>query len=364
MHAPATWFSGRAARKEGQFMTAAGLPVAEDPLPAQAWPAEASPPAGRQAASEDQARQQAAACALIARAAEIVRALFAEARRGGDIDAGPARRVVDEVAACLAEDPFTLLSLVRLKSPQDYTVLHSVAVCALMVALARQLKLPETLVCEAGLGGLMHDIGKAFVPQATLDKQGELSQDELLAVRTHPERGLALLRRSGDISVDALDICLHHHERMDGSGYPHRLRHGEISLLAKMGAVCDVYDAVTSERPYKAGWDPGEALRVMAQWTGQFDATVFQALVQALGVYPVGSLVRLRSGRLAVVVAQNARALLAPRVRAFYCTRINERLAPQTVDLARPGCQDRIVGCESPRTWPFGKLDGLWLLQG
>lgn len=346
-------------------MTADGLAgVDDDLLEGKAGAAEGLPLASHSAVDLAAGQSQARACALIARASEIVRALFAEARRGGDIGAGPARRVVDEVADCLSEDPFTLLSLVRLKSPQDYTVLHSVAVCALMVALARQLKLPEGLVREAGLGGLLHDIGKAFVPQATLDKQGELGQDELLAVRTHPERGLALLRRSGDISADALDICLHHHERMDGSGYPHRLRHGEISLLAKMGAACDVYDAVTSERPYKAGWDPGEALRVMAQWTGQFDATVFQALVQALGVYPVGSLVRLRSGRLAVVVAQNAKALLAPRVKAFYCTRINERLAPQTVDLARPGCQDRIVGCESPRTWPFGKLDGLWLLQG
>ena len=364
MHACGAWFGSKAVRKDGHVMTADGLPGADVPQRVEEGSSDASPLAVRQAADLAAGEAQVRACALIARAAEIVRALFAEARRGGDIGAGPARRVVDEVAACLAEDPFTLLSLVRLKSPQDYTVLHSVAVCALMVALARQLKLPESLVREAGLGGLLHDIGKAFVSQATLDKQGELGHEELLAVRTHPERGLALLRRSGDMSVDALDVCLHHHERMDGSGYPHRLRHGEISLLAKMGAVCDVYDAVTSERPYKASWDPGEALRVMAQWTGQFDATVFQALVQALGVYPVGSLVRLRSGRLAVVVAQNAKALLAPRVKAFYDTRTHERLDPLTVDLARPGCQDRIVGCESPRTWPFGKLDGLWLLQG
>lgn len=363
MQTSAAWPGSRASGKDGHGMKAGGSSRVDGSLRAQDGPSEASfPERDRSAGDLAAAKAQARARELIAQAAETMRSQFDQARRGNSIDLAAARRVVDEMATSLSADPHTLTNLVRLKSPQDYTVLHSVAVCVLMVGLARQLQLPEGLVREAALGGLLHDIGKAFVPQATLDRQGELGEDELLNIRTHPELGQALLRRSGDISADALDICLHHHERMDGSGYPHRLRHGEISLLAKMGAVCDVYDAITSERPYKAGWDPGEALRVMAQWTGRFDDAVFQALVQTLGVYPVGSLVRLRSGRLAMVVAQNAKAPTAPRVKAFYCTRANEHLAPQTVDLARPGCQDRIVGCESPRTRPFGPLDELWLL--
>jgi hypothetical protein len=145
---------------------------------------------------------------------------------------------------------------------------------------------------------------------------------------------------------------------VDGTGYPHRLAGDAISRIAKMGAICDVYDAITSNRPYKGGWDPAESIARMASWKGHFDPDLFKAFVKSLGIYPVGSLVRLASGRLAVVVEQNPGALTAPLVKVFFSARSNMPVPVQRVDLASG--VDRIVGRESPARWGFKHLDGLW----
>jgi hypothetical protein len=126
-----------------------------------------------------------------------------------------------------------------------------------------------------------------------------------------------------------------------------------------MGAVCDVYDAITSNSPYKAGWDPAESIAMMASWKGQFDPAVFQAFVRSLGIYPTGSLVRLASGKLAVVVEQNPAALVSPVVKAFFSTKSNMGVPPVLLDLARAA--DRIVGREDPAQWGFKQLDELWV---
>jgi len=179
-------------------------------------------------------------------------------------------------------------------------------------------------------------------------------------MRTHPARGHAMLVEGGTASAAVLDVCLHHHEKVDGSGYPQRLKGEQISLIAKMGAVCDVYDAITSERPYKSAWDPGEALRKMAQWKGHFDTAVFQAFVKTVGIYPVGSLVRLQSGKLAVVAEQSTHSLLKPKVKVFFSTKSNMRILPELVDLGGPWCQDKVISCEDPEKWPFNDLEQLW----
>jgi HD-GYP domain-containing protein (c-di-GMP phosphodiesterase class II) len=164
------------------------------------------------------------------------------------------------------------------------------------------------------------------------------------------------------VSDIALDVCLHHHEKMDGSGYPHRLAAEDIGLFARMGAVCDVYDAITSNRPYKRGWDPAESLRKMTEWCkGHFDEAIFHAFVRSLGIYPVGSLVRLQSERIAVVIEQSRSSLLAPVVLAFYSTQHSERFEPVRVDLSDATHGDGIASREDPDTWNFADLDSLWM---
>jgi HD-GYP domain-containing protein (c-di-GMP phosphodiesterase class II) len=162
------------------------------------------------------------------------------------------------------------------------------------------------------------------------------------------------------VSDAVLDVCLHHHEKTDGSGYPHRLAGEQISRLARMGAICDVYDAITSDRPYKNAWDASGSLARMAQWQGHFDTQLLHAFVRTVGIYPVGSLVRVQSGRLGVVVEHNAQQLTAPRVKLFYSIRARAAIVPVELDLSNPQCNDRIAGREDPAAWGFSNLDHLW----
>ena len=296
-----------------------------------------------------------------ARSKEAVISMFREARMGKAIDAERALGLVEEMHASILRNPRALISIARLKRADDYTYMHSVAVCALMIALAKQLKLDLPQTREAGLAGLLHDIGKMAIPIDVLNKPGKLSEAEFALIKTHPEEGGKLLREAKNISAVVLDVCLHHHERLDATGYPQRLLGDEISLFARMCAVCDVYDAITSARPYKQGWEPAEAVRKMAEWThSHIHKNVFHAFVKAVGIYPVGTLVRLQSDRLGIVVDQSGASLLTPKVKVFFSIKSQLRRSPEIVDLASPGCSESIVAHENPENWGLSGLEQLW----
>ncbi|WP_425974099.1 HD-GYP domain-containing protein [Tepidimonas sp. HKU78] len=297
---------------------------------------------------------------LLHSARDAVASMFRDARMGRAIDRQVMQAVAADIADSVTRNGGALISLARLKTADDYTYLHSVAVCALMVALARQLGLPDEQARAAGFAGLLHDVGKIDIPLEILNKPGKLTDDEFAIVREHPRRGWQRLRDAGITDDVALDVCLHHHERMDGKGYPDGLAGEAITLVARMGAVCDVYDAITSNRPYKAGWDPAESLKRMASWQGHFDTRVFQAFVRSLGIYPTGSLVLLSNGRLAVVTEQSPDSLLKPVVKTVLSTRSGERVVPERIDLSAPGCRITIVQREDPAQWKIPDLDEIW----
>jgi HD-GYP domain-containing protein (c-di-GMP phosphodiesterase class II) len=301
------------------------------------------------------------AAKTLGKAKHAVESMFQEVRMGRAIDAAAAGELVEEISASVMRNPGALISLARLKTADDYTYLHSVAVCALMVALARQLNLDDNEIRGAGMSGLLHDLGKAVMPVAVLNKPGKLTDEEFAIMKKHPEEGHRLLVEGGCAMAVVLDVCLHHHEKVDGSGYPQGLKNDQISLFAKMGAVCDIYDAITSNRPYKAGWDPAESIRQMTEWSkGHFDKRVFHAFVKSIGIYPIGSFVRMRSGRLGVVIDQTAKSLLTPKVKVFFSTSSNLRIPPQILDLSSPDTPDKIVAVEEPAKWNFNELNALW----
>ncbi len=307
------------------------------------------------------AEEAARAAKVCAKAKQAVSSMFNEARMGTALDAADAMPLVEEITNSIQRNPGAIISLARLKTKDDYTYMHSVAVCALMVSLARHLGLSDQQTHQAGMAGLLHDIGKMMIPTEILNKPGKLTDAEFAAVKSHPAEGYKLLLEGRGVDDVAMEVCLHHHEKIDGSGYPDQLSGDEISLFAKMGAVCDVYDAITSNRPYKNGWDPAESLRKMAEWSkGHFDPVIFQTFVKSVGIYPIGSLVRLKSGNIGVVVDQTGTSLLTPKVKIFFSTKSNCRITPEVMDLSSKAISDRIVSREDPDQWNFPDLNQLW----
>ncbi len=291
---------------------------------------------------------------------QAVTTMFHDVRLGKVVSAETVMPLVEEISASIDRNKAALISLARLKTQDDYTYMHSVAVCALMTALAKELGLSERAVKQAGLAGLLHDIGKAAMPLGVLNKPGALTDQEFVLIKQHPEKGRQLLMQAGIKDAVVLDVCLHHHEKVDGSGYPEGLTGEAISLFAKMGAVCDVYDAVTSNRPYKIGWEPSVSLKRMAQWQGHFDEDVFKAFVKSVGIYPVGSVVLLKSKRLAVVVDQSEKSLLKPVVKIFFSTQSKMRIPVEIVDLSKPSVNDEIARLETAEAWGIDHVDELW----
>ena len=306
---------------------------------------------------DDELKEAAAICNK-GRAAVV--SMFNEARMGRTVDTEGCLPLVDDIANSVGRNPGALVSLARLKNADDYSFMHSVAVCALMVSLARHMGMDEEQGRMAGLAGLVHDVGKAVMPLDVLNKPGRLTDAEFDVIRSHPERGHLLLKDGQGVTPEMLDVVLHHHERVDGTGYPHKLQGDAFSKLARMGAICDVYDAITSNRPYKRGWDPAESIARMASWKGHLDPTIFGVFVRSLGIYPTGSLVRLESGRLAVVMEQNQQALTSPVVKAFFSTHSDMPIPPKVIDLSHASCNDRIVGREPGADERFPKLNELW----
>ena len=348
-----------ASAENGMPAPEAAAPPASAPVPA---PVPASAPAPSPPPVKVPVEQELKVAAqVIARSKAAVTAMFNDVRMGKAVDLSVSEMVIDDISESIARNTTALVSLVRLKNQHDYTYMHSIAVCALMIALAKQLNLDPEAVKQAGAAGLLHDIGKMAVPSSILNKPGKLSDDEFDTVRQHPQAGHDLLKEAGEVGDIAMDVCLHHHEKMDGTGYPHRLKGEQISLYARMGAICDVYDAITSDRAYKQGWPAAESIKKMASWCdSHFDQQLFRAFVKSVGIYPVGTLVRLTSGRLGVVIEQSETSLLTPRVRAFFSTKSNTHLAPVVVDLGLPGEREQIVKSEDPAQWNFTNFHRYW----
>ncbi len=294
------------------------------------------------------------------KAKEAVAAMFDDVRMGKALEIEEAKSLVNEINQSMERNPNALLTLIRLKNVNEYTYMHSVAVCVLMVALGRHLGLSEVQIKQAGTAGLLHDIGKMMIPNEVLNKPGKLTDEEFTIMKSHPVRGWEILKSCYEVHETALDVCLHHHERIDGKGYPEKLSGDALTLFARMGAVCDVYDAISSDRCYKAAWSPAESIRKMASWKdGHFDESIFQAFVKTVGIYPSGTLLKLQSGRLGVVIEQSTKKLTTPIVKIFFSTRANAHIPAEIIDISKG--MDSIESLEDPAKWGFdlNKIQGI-----
>lgn len=280
----------------------------------------------------------------------IVRSLMDNVRLGQQIELERLEPMVENMVDSIFRNQDALLPLSRLKHHDAYTFEHSVSVCTLMAAFARSLKLPRETIKEVALGALLHDVGKARIPDDILNKPAKLTDEEFSRMKSHVVQSLVLLQNTPGISQTAVQVAGEHHERHDGTGYPNKLKGDAISLYGQMAAVVDVYDAISSERVYHKGMPPTLALKKLLEWSDHhFDPALVQNFIRTIGIYPSGTLVRLASGRLGVVMEQNEGSLLEPVVRVIYHAVRQHYIEPEVIDLTHS--QDRIAAFESYEKW-------------
>lgn len=273
---------------------------------------------------------------------------------------------VDAIAESVLRNPNALNGLGLIKTKDGYTFVHSVGVGTLIAAFCNCLLLGKEITRQATLGGLLHDIGKMKVPDEILNKPGRLTVDEFDVMKTHVRHGQDVLEQISNLSQSVLDVGLHHHERFDGSGYPDGLKgNSEISPFGQMAAIVDVYDAITSPRVYHEPMNPAEAIRKLQEWSKfHFNEDLVRHFIRCIGIYPVGSLVKLESGRIGIVVEHNARNNLSPVVWIAYDTRTEAAVTqPYDLDMSRPlgnGGGDRIAGYEAEDKWGIRERRSAW----
>ncbi|MGE5466278.1 MAG: HD-GYP domain-containing protein [Ignavibacteria bacterium] len=286
---------------------------------------------------------------------KIIHNIMNDVRLGKQVQVEAVEPVVEQMTESILRNSGALLSLCRVKNKDDYTFQHSVSVCALLVAFCRAAALDARTIHLAGVGGLLHDIGKVHVPTSLLNKPARYTEDEFLQMKNHVVESKKILDQTEGISEISVQVAYEHHERHDGSGYAQGLKGEQISLMGRMAAICDVYDAITSDRVYHKGLAPHEALRKIFEWSKfHFDPQLVQQFMRATGIYPVGTMVMLESGRIGVVLEQSEVSLLRPLVRVFYDSKRMHYIQPLEVDLARPeghGGADKIIGHETPEKW-------------
>ena len=299
---------------------------------------------------------------------KLITDVLHDVRMGKQIQVERLNPVVGQITDSILRNPGTLVSLCRIREGDTYTFNHSVSVCALLVSFCRFMEMSPEVIHEAGIGGMLHDIGKMRVPDHILNKPGKLTDAEFAIMKKHADLGIETLQQTPGISRTVMQIAGEHHERFAGNGYPYGLDGPEISLLGRMAAIVDVYDALTSNRIYHKGREPAEVLGLLVLWSDpskaalpHLDLELVYHFIKSVGIYPVGSLVRLDSQRLAVVIDQNGHdQSLYPKVRVIYDIRRERALTPEDLDLSAPeSAGDSILGGEDPETWkvdPFSFL--------
>ncbi len=268
------------------------------------------------------------------RARQLVGSVLEDARLGKQVSLGPMKAMVSQMADSMFRNPEALLSLSLIKQKDEYTFMHSVNVGVFMLSFCQTLGITSEDIIDVGIGAVLHDIGKMTTPPEILNKPGKLSDEEFAVMRQHVENGRRILEDTPGISEISIHVASQHHERYDGTGYPLGLKGEKINQFGQMAAIVDVYDAITSDRCYHKGNTPHLALKRMMEWSQyHFNIKLFEYFVKCVGIYPIGSFVRLENDMLAVVQRSNQEDLLSPVVRVIIDAKQKKRLRPKDIDL-------------------------------
>jgi len=241
-----------------------------------------------------------------------------------------------------------LLLLTRIRKKDHYTLYHSISVSSLVLNFCDHRGIPEKQTLDLAVAALLHDIGKTRVADAILNKPTRLSPTECLDMKKHVEFSVDLLRHAKNLPLECYDVALHHHERVDGSGYPHGLKQDKIGFGAQLTTICDVFDAVTSARCYKEAMGTVAGLKILYEKSGcHFNKDLAHEFIRCMGVYPVGSCVRIEDGKIGIV-AERTGDMQRPVIKVFRDERRQERFKPFLMDLSRTALS--IIGYEDAST--------------
>jgi len=283
----------------------------------------------------------------------IVQNAMHDTRLGRAINMDEVNRVVSDMSDSVLRNPDALTSLTRLKQFDEYTFYHSVNTSILAMSLGRHLEFDRTTLHQIGVGTLLHDIGKTKIPPEILNKPGRFEQHEMEIMKQHVLRGVEVLSTTTGLGDSYLRPALEHHERVDGTGYPHRRVRSELSQFGLIAAVVDIYDAMTSDRCYHKGQPAHEALQFLYRLSleGHLDATLVQQFIHVVGVYPVGSVVELNTGETGIVKEVHHYAPLAPVVLLVKSAGNTVLSHPQEVDLVAQleNLQRRVTAILEPK---------------
>lgn len=283
-------------------------------------------------------------------AGEFITLMMANVKMGQHIELEQVNPVINKLSQSILRNPNALLGLSRIRTMDVYTFEHSVSFSVLMMAFAKSMGLSEKIICEVGIGGLLHDIGKTLTPDEILNKPGKLTESEFVIMKEHVVHSRKILEKTKGLTQISMDIAAQHHEKYDGNGYPLGLKGDEISRYGQMSAIVDVYDALTADRCYHVGKEPSEVLKLLVKWSGaHFNPSLVREFIQSVGIYPAGSLVMLNNQHLAKVIDINEN-MLKPVVEVFLNAKTRSYIPRKLIDLAQFEAI-KILKVESYQKW-------------
>lgn len=309
----------------------------------------------RSTAPQPMAREFGLAKKVAGESRKVVSRMFLQARLGKTIKAAQVEPVIEDIFASVQRNPHAFNGLMRCKRDNEFVYRHVLAVSALMISLARQMKLPPAQIREAGMAGLLLDVGIGHLPVDLGAYGGDYRNVPIKVFEQHVELGHRLLSAAGGLPPRVLEACVAHHEALDGTGYPNKLKGAEIGLFPRMAAICDTYDAMVSDTAEGVGMNPASAIEQLSYMKAWFDGEVLKHFIDMIGIYPVGSVVRLRSERLAMVVDQDPADYSRPRLRTFWSIPQAKLLRSDYIELGQCYGEDEIVASVEPED--FGIAD-------
>lgn len=269
-------------------------------------------------------------------ATDVVHDMYDDVRMGKSVDARGAKATVSSIVDSIIRNPDAQVWLTQLKDKDEYTAIHSLNVCILSLAFGRHMGFSREMLNELGLGALLHDLGKIRVPVQVLNKPGKLTNEEFKLMKLHPIYGKEILSTTSGLSPNVVDVAYSHHERMNGTGYPHGLNSDQISLYGRMVAIVDMYDAITSQRVYHHGIHSMDAMKQLYELRRtDLDQKMVEQFIQCLGIYPVGSIVELVCGAVGIVISINRERRLKPMILLVLNEQKVRITPPRIIDLAK-----------------------------